>query len=97
MSKDQLKKILDSKDDIMGKITEATKIKVALLTFESSPPGVPIRPHSDNKSKDFIKEIELEASASLSRNKKVRFSNISFDRASCESDHMWRMICTFLL
>ena len=42
MSKDQVTKILDGKDDIMCKISQASEIKVALLTFQISPPGVPI-------------------------------------------------------
>jgi hypothetical protein len=101
-SKEQVTKVLDGTDDIMCKIAEATEIKVALLTFQSSPPGVPIselvaaRPQSNNESNDFIKEIELEASASVSRHKQARFSNISVDGVSCESKHVWRMICTFL-
>ena len=94
--------ILDGKDGVMCKISQASEIKVALLTFQSSPPGVPIselvaaRPQSNNESNDFIKEIELEASASVSRNKQARFSNIAVDGVSCESNHVWRMICNFL-
>ena len=47
----------------MCKIFLASEIKVALLTFKSFPPGVPIsdlveaRPQSNNESNDFIKEI----------------------------------------
>ena len=41
-SKDQVKNILDGKDDDMCKISLASEIKVALLTFQSSPSGVPI-------------------------------------------------------
>ena len=84
-SKDQVKNILDGKDDDMCKIALASEIKVALLTFQSSPPGVPIselvadRTQSNNESNDFIKDIELEASASMSRNKQDRFSNIAVD------------------
>ena len=102
MSKDQVTMILDGKDDVMCKISQASEIKVALLTFQSSPPGVPIselvaaRLQSNNESNDSIKEIELEALASVSRNKQARFSNIAVDGVSCESNHMWRMICTFL-
>ena len=96
-------KILDGKDDVMCKITQALEIKVALLTFQSSLSGVSIsklvaaRHQSNNESNDFIKEIELEASASMSRNKQARFSNIAVDGVSCESNHVWRMVCTFLL
>ena len=60
-SKYQVKKILDGKDDDMCKIDLASEIKVALLTFQSTPSGVPIsellaaRPQSNNESNDFIK------------------------------------------
>ena len=53
--------ILDGKDDDICKIALASEIKVVLLTFQSSPPGVPIselvaaRPQSNNESNDFIK------------------------------------------
>ena len=41
-SKYQVKNILDGKDDDMCKISLASEIKVALLTIQSSPPGIPI-------------------------------------------------------
>ena len=88
MSKHQVTKILDGKDDVMYKIAQASEIKVALLTFQSSPPGVSIselvaaRHQSNNKSNDSIKEIELEASVSVSRNKQTCFSNIAVDGVS---------------
>ena len=71
--------VLNGEDDVMCKISQALEIKVALLTFQSSPLGVPIsklvadRPQSNNESNDSIKEIELEALATLSQNNHARF------------------------
>ena len=89
-----MKKILDGKDDDICNISLASEIRVALLIFQSSPLGFPIsdlvaaRHQSNNESNDFIKEIEQEASASVSQNKQARFSNIAVDGVSCESNHV---------
>ena len=101
-TKEDVTNILDGKDVSIGEIPLASEVKVALLTFQGSPSGVPIselvaaRPQSNNESNDFIKEIELAASAAVSRNGRARFSNIAVDGVSCESVHVWRMICSFL-
>ena len=70
MSKDEVKAILDGKS-VHGDIPKASEVKVAIIIFQNSPPGVPkfetiaARPQSNNGSNDFITSVEGAVSTAL--------------------------------
>ena len=78
--------------------------QVAILTFQSTPPGIPpseivaARPQSNNESNEFVKSMESSvalALQSLEVKPKV-FVSFGVDGVSCESRHVWDSICSFL-
>ena len=100
-SKDNVRLILDGKDPEHGTIPLASEIKIAVVTYQGGPVGinpseiVAARPQTNNESNDFIMEMERAASA-ISKSTGASFTNITVDGVSCESRHVWRMICEFL-
>ena len=65
--KEGVQAILEGKDPKLGKITVASEVKVTVMSFQHSPPGVPPTevvaacPQSNNESNDFIVAIEVAA------------------------------------
>ena len=100
-SKEYVDLVLAGKDPEHGKIPLASEVKIAVVTYQGSPPGinpseiVAARPQTNNESNDFIMEMERAASA-ISKSTGASFTNITVDGVSCESRHVWRMICEFL-
>jgi len=100
-TQDQVKLILDGKDPAIGKVTAASEVKVAIMSFQHSPPGISpteviaARPQGNNESNDFIKMMEV-AAVSVSRTGRGRFVNFSVDGVSVESWHVWSALCEFL-
>ena len=91
--KDEVKAILDGKDKKYGKIEEATEVKITVVTFQNTPPGVSpteiiaSRPQSNKDANTFIKYMEASASAAANEGR-ARFSNLTVDGVSCESKHV---------
>ena len=101
MSKQDVRKILDGASE-SGNIPLASEVKVAIMSFQGTPKGVPpfevvaARPQSNNESNDFIKTMEQAASSAAVRNGRARFANFGVDGVSCESEHVNTAICKFL-
>jgi len=99
--KDAIKLILEGKDPIIGKIKAASEVKVTVMSFQHSPPGVPpteivaALPQSNNESNDFIVSMETAAMAA-SRSGLARFTNFCVDGVSVEARHVMLAICLFL-
>ena len=100
-TKAEVDDILNGKDKTLGKIKCATEVKMTVMSFQGTPPGVSpfevvaVRPQSNNESNDFIKEMESLAVAA-SKSGRGRFANYTVDGVSCESRHVMRTICEFL-
>ena len=78
--------------------------KVTVMSFQGTPSGispmeiVAARPQSNNESNDFIKDMELAASAAArsSGAGAMSFTNYCVDGVSCESAHVWFTTCEFM-
>jgi len=103
-SKEEVKAILDGTSRDYGEIPKATEIKVAVMSFQSSPDGVPVyeivaaRPQSNNESNDFVKDMEKAASAAMALTgvHGSSFLNTAVDGVSCESRNVQESTCDFL-
>lgn len=103
-SKEEIQDIIDGKSKEYGTIPKATEIKVTVMTFQGSPPGIPAsevvaaRPQSNNESNEFIKSMTLAASSAAvsSGVGSMSFTNFAVDGVSCESSHVWTYICDYL-
>jgi hypothetical protein len=77
--KEEVELILEGKDQSYGKIVAASEVKVTVMSFQHSPPGVPpteivaARPQGNNNSNDFIIAMELCAQVA-SRSGLARFA-----------------------
>ena len=104
MSKEEVTAILDGKSMEYGDIEKCTEIKVAVMSFQSSPDGVAIyeivaaRPQSNNESNDFVKDMEAAASSAMisAGVHGSSFLNFAVDGVSCESRHVCLSLCDFL-
>ena len=102
-SKEDVRKILMGTSEEFGNIKTATEVKVAVMSFQRSPKGIPpfevvaARPQSNNESNDFVKAMEKVATAvALRSGGRARFANFSVDGVSCESEHVYLAIFNFL-
>ena len=109
-TKGQINLLLDgisSKDldnNILSKINNATKVKVCVISFQLSLPGMPhteviaTRSQSNNELNDFIIDME-RASARAMHSTGVHptsFLNYAVDGVSCECRHVLKSNCDFL-
>ena len=101
MNKIKIQYLLGGNLEEYGKVSIASEVKLAVMSFQDTPSGVPTmevvagRPQSNNKSNDFIKDMEYATSAT-SVKAGGRFANFTVDGVSCESAHVWLTICKFL-
>ena len=84
-------------------ICEATEIKVAIMSFQSTAPGMPpsivvaARPQSNNECSDFVQGMEQAAiTTATSAMRKCSFAGFTVDGVSSESNDVRRSICDFL-
>ena len=94
----------DLDKNVLGKMNNAIEVKVCVMSFQLSLPGMPhievivARPQSNNESNDFIIDME-RASVRGVHSTGVHptfFLNYAVDGVSCESRHLWKSNCDFL-
>ena len=90
--------------NVLVKIPTETEVKVCLMSFQLSLPGVPhtevaaARPQSNNESNDFIIDMKSVSSKVMKSTGAypTRFLDYTGDGVLCESRHVWKSNCDFL-
>ena len=95
----------DQDNNILGKINNATEVKVCVISFQLSLYGMPHtevispRPQSNNKSNDFIIDMKRASSRAMHSTgiHPTSVLNYAMDGFSCESRHVWKSNCDFFM
>ena len=94
----------DIDNNILGKINNATEVKVIIMSFQLSLPGmlntevIAARPQSNNESNDFIIDMERASARAMHSTGVYPTSvlNYAVDGVSCENRHVWKSNYDFL-
>ena len=101
LDKEEIDNILKLKPSNMT-LEKATEVKVAILSFQSSPIGVPpsikvaARPQSNNECSQFTQDMEAAMEKIAAKYTNVSFVNFAVDGVSLEAEDVRRAICDFL-
>lgn len=102
MSSDDLQKTLDQSSGAKLKLTKAKEGKVAIISFQCTPTGVPPtvkmadRPQSTNESSCFTQAMDQAMKVVVARRSNLSFLNFTVDGVAVESDDVRRGFCDFL-
>ena len=102
MTKDEIETIIYKTESAPVNIIIVSEIKVVLMDFQHSPPGIPLIeiistcPQSNNECSDFTTDAVEDVQVTISNMPQHSFMNFAVDSVSVETVDVMCAICQFL-